>query len=72
MFTMLYIVSISEISSSSSTISSLVHSKSRLLVLYRFFFLGQLLLKWSNSPMTPQPGGLIDTPLTRGIFVGVG
>ena len=50
MLTMLYIISISEISSSISTNSSLVHSKSRLLVIYRFFFLGQLWLKWSNSP----------------------
>ena len=48
--TMLYIVSVSKISSSTSTNSSLVHSKSKLLVLYKFFFLGQLLLKWSNSP----------------------
>ena len=49
MLTMLYIVSVLEISSSTSTNFSLVHSKSRLLVLYRFFFLGQLLLKWFNS-----------------------
>ena len=38
MLTMLYIVSVSEISSSTSTNSSLVHFKSRLLVLYNFSF----------------------------------
>ena len=42
--TILYIVSISDISSSISTNSSFVHSKSILLVLYKLFFLGQLYL----------------------------
>ena len=45
MLTMQYIFSVSEKSSSTSTNSSLVHYKSRLRVLYRFFFLGKLLLK---------------------------
>ena len=43
--TILYIVSVSDISSSISTNYSFVHSKSILLVLYKFFFLGQFVLK---------------------------
>ena len=43
--TILYIVSISYIFLSISTNSSFVHSKSILLVLYRFFFLGQFELR---------------------------
>ena len=45
MLTMLYIVSVSDISSDISTNSSFVHYKSIFLVLYRFFFLGQFVLK---------------------------
>ena len=48
--TILYIISVSDISSSISTNSSFVHSKSILLLLYKFFFLGQFILKWSGSP----------------------
>ena len=48
--TILYIVLVSDISSSISTNSSFVHSKSILLVLYKFLFRGQFVLKWSGSP----------------------
>ena len=50
MLTILYFVSVSDISSSIFTNSSFVHSKSILLVLYRSFFLGQFVLKWFGSP----------------------
>ena len=43
--TILHIVSVSDIYLSISTNSSFVHSKSILLVLYRFFFLGQFVLR---------------------------
>ena len=45
MLIILYIVSVSDISSSIYTNSSFVHPKSILLVLYRCFFLGQFVLK---------------------------
>ena len=47
--TILYLVSVLDISSSISTNSSFVHSKSILLVLCKFFFLGQFVLKWPGS-----------------------
>ena len=45
MLNILYIVSVSDISSSISTNYSFVHAKSILLILYRFFYLGQFVLK---------------------------
>ena len=50
MLTILYIISVSDISSSISTNPSFVHSNNIHLVLYKLFFLGQFVLKWSSSP----------------------